>query len=96
MGSLLTINDLEQVAPRVAQMELNMIETTLEDPEDIDCKQRAVLIEDAGLGVSVCVAITRERDLKPPDETVRANGEVCLKRCIEATQVLGGGPCTRR
>ncbi|MGH2544653.1 MAG: sugar phosphate isomerase/epimerase family protein [Ardenticatenaceae bacterium] len=88
--SPLTTDELEVLAPWVAEMGFDLIEVPLENLDDLDYGRAAAIIRDNGLGASAAAVIGAERDLIHPDPVIRANGVAYLRRCIEATRALGG------
>jgi D-psicose/D-tagatose/L-ribulose 3-epimerase len=88
--SPLTTAELRELAPKVAGMGFDMIEVPIENTTDFDYEEAAAIFRDNGLGVSVCAAMSPDRDLISPDVSVRENGATYLRHCIEATQTLGG------
>ncbi|HOA23205.1 MAG TPA: sugar phosphate isomerase/epimerase family protein [Aggregatilineales bacterium] len=87
--SPVTTEELEKLAPKVAEMGFDMIEIPLEDLSDLDFKRGAEIIRECGLGVSGCAAMGPDRDLIHPDESVRQNGMAYLKGAIDACATLG-------
>jgi D-psicose/D-tagatose/L-ribulose 3-epimerase len=87
--SPLTTEELEKLAPQVAGMGFDWIETPLESISDMDHKRGAEIIRRHGLGVSACAAMGPDRDLIHPDPAIRENGAKYLRGAIEATAALG-------
>jgi D-psicose/D-tagatose/L-ribulose 3-epimerase len=67
-----------------------MIEVPIENTTNLDYEEAAAIIGDNGLLISVCAAMSPDRDLISPDVSVRENGATYLRHCIKATQTLGG------
>jgi D-psicose/D-tagatose/L-ribulose 3-epimerase len=88
--SPLTTAELRELAPKVAGMGFDLIEVPIENTTDLDYEEAADIIGDNGLLISVCAAMSPDRDLISPDVSVRENGATYLRHCIEATQTLGG------
>lgn len=88
--SPLTTAELENLAPRVAQMGFDWIEVPIEGTSDISYSRAAQVIRDSGLSVSVCAAMGPDRDLIHPDAAIRENGAAYLRHCIDAVHTLGG------
>ncbi len=88
--SPLTTGELQELAPKVAEMGFDRIEIPLEGLEDLDHAHGAAIIKDLGLGVSACVAMGPDRDLVHPDESIRATGIEYIRGAVRATQKLGG------
>ena len=86
----LTTTDLATLAPRIANMGFDLVEIPIEGLQDVDYEQAARIIKDNGLGVTVAAAMGPDRDLITPDTRLRENGLAYLRRCIEATQIMGG------
>ncbi len=89
-ASPLTTAELRELAPKVAGMGFDLIEVPIENTNDFDYEEATAIFRDNGLGVSVCAAMSPDRDLISPDVSVRENGATYLRHCIEATQTLGG------
>lgn len=87
--SPLTTDELEKLAPRVAEMGFDWIEVPIEGLDDLDYEQGAAIIEDNGLGVSACAAMGPDRDLIHPDASIRENGMNYLRACVDACETLG-------
>jgi D-psicose/D-tagatose/L-ribulose 3-epimerase len=94
--SPLTDKELEWLVPHIAELGFDWIELPLEQTEALDYQKAARLIQKHKLGVSVCVAISEDRDFIHPDPSVQQNAIAYAKRCIEAAAELGatkvGGP----
>ncbi|HYN87962.1 MAG TPA: sugar phosphate isomerase/epimerase family protein [Ardenticatenaceae bacterium] len=86
----LTTEELEALAPKVAEMGFDWIELPLENIDDLDYGRAAAIVRDHGLGVSTCAAMGPDRDLIHPDANVRESGAAYLRACIDATQAIGG------
>jgi D-psicose/D-tagatose/L-ribulose 3-epimerase len=88
--SPLTTEELERLAPHVAQLGFDWIEAPLESITDLDHRRGAEIIKEHGLGVSACAAMGPDRDLIHPDAAIRENGMRYLRQAIAATHALGG------
>ncbi|MBN2304289.1 MAG: sugar phosphate isomerase/epimerase [Anaerolineae bacterium] len=88
--SPLTTEGIAELAPKVKAMGFDWFEVPLEGTEDIDYARAAAILRDHGLGVSVCAAMSADRDLIHPDKAIRDNGMAYLKHCIDAVKTLGG------
>lgn len=88
--SPLTTEELERLAPHVAQLGFDWIEAPLESISDLDHRRGAEIIKEHGLGVSACAAMGPDRDLIHPDAAIRENGMTYLRQAIVATHDLGG------
>jgi len=87
----LTTEELEVLAPKIVKMGFNHIEIPVDDPKTLDFKKCAEIINKAGItSISVCAAMSPDRDLIDPDPTVRQNGVDYLKACIDGLTVVGG------
>lgn len=87
--SPLTTEELKGLAPKVAKMGFDWIETPLESLDDLDYIQASAIIKDKGLLVSACAAMGPDRDLIHGEKAIRNNGMNYLKGCIDACEVLG-------
>jgi D-psicose/D-tagatose/L-ribulose 3-epimerase len=94
--SPLNNDELSTLVPHIAQLGFDWIELPLETPGDFDPATAAVLIRDFDLGVSTVAAMSPDRDLIHPDESIRANGMTYIRDCIRAAHTVGatilGGP----
>jgi D-psicose/D-tagatose/L-ribulose 3-epimerase len=88
--SPLTTDELKKLAPKVKQMGFDWIEIPLEAIGDLDYVEGAKIIQDHGLGVSTCAAMSPDRDLIHEDASVQKNGMEYIKQCVDATRTLGG------
>lgn len=82
-------DNLINLIPRVAQMGFDWIEIPLESPDNLDYDRIAETIREHELGCSVCVAMTPDRDLIHPNESIRDNGIAYIEHCIDAAQLMG-------
>jgi D-psicose/D-tagatose/L-ribulose 3-epimerase len=85
-----TTEVLEDLVPHVSEIGFDIVEVPVEGPGIVDYDAVGAMIDDHGLGVSVCAAMGPDRDLIHPDEGIRENGIAYVKHCIDATQALGG------
>jgi D-psicose/D-tagatose/L-ribulose 3-epimerase len=94
--SPLTTEGLAQVAPRVADMGFDLMETAIEAPGGYDYARTGEVIKDHGLGVSLVTVLGPDHDLLHRDEKIRENGRAYMRYCIDAAHALGatnlGGP----
>jgi D-psicose/D-tagatose/L-ribulose 3-epimerase len=88
--SPLTTEELEKLAPHVAELGFDWLEVPIESLEDLDYQRAADILRDHHLGVSACAAMGPDRDLIHPDPAIRENGMNYLRECIKATTTLGG------
>jgi len=87
----LTNVELEKLAPLVAKMGFDHIEIPVDDPKDLDFKKCKETINKAGIfSISVCAAMSPDRDLLDPDPDVRENGLNYLKACVDGLAEMGG------
>lgn len=87
--SPLTTEELEKLAPKVAEMGFDILEVPLEGLGDLDYERGAEILNEYGLAVTCCAAMGPDRDLIHPDEAIRLGGMTYLKGAIDACQVLG-------
>ncbi len=87
--SPLTTEEFARLAPHVAGMGFGLIEVPIENPGEFDYARIGVLARESGLAVSVCAAMSPERDLIHPDGSIRASGMAYVRHCIEAAQAMG-------
>ena len=77
-------------------MGFDLVEVPIENPGDFDYARAGAIARDHGLAVTVCAAMSPDRDLIHPDESIRANGMAYVRHCIEAAYTMGssrvGGP----
>lgn len=88
-SSPVTTGELEALLPKVAELGFNWIELPIEAEGDLDYGRAAALLRERGMGVSVCAAISPDRDLIHPDAAVRAGGMAYVRHCVDAAQALG-------
>src|SRR5262245_58049047 len=81
---------LAALAPRLRGWGFDLIEIPVENPGDWDPLRTAELLGELGLGASICVAMSPERDLVSADGAVTASTQDYLKYCIDAVATLGG------
>jgi D-psicose/D-tagatose/L-ribulose 3-epimerase len=95
-SSPLTTTEFARLAAHVAAMGFDLIEVPIENPGDFDYAQAGAVARDHGLGITVCAAMSPDRDLIHPDDGIRANGMAYVRHCIEAAATMGshnlGGP----
>lgn len=87
--SPLTTKELENLAPKVAEMGFDWIEIPLESLDDLDHARGAAIVRANGLGVSTCAAMGPDRDLVHPDPAIQRSGMEYIRGCIDATEALG-------
>jgi D-psicose/D-tagatose/L-ribulose 3-epimerase len=81
---------LKELAPKVRHMGFDWFEIPLEGIGDLDYAEGRRILEDHGLGVSVCAAMGPDRDLIHPDSAIRENGAAYIRQCVDAMHTLGG------
>jgi D-psicose/D-tagatose/L-ribulose 3-epimerase len=87
----LTIEELEILAPKIAEMGCDHIEIPIDDPKILDFKKLGDLINKAGIkSISFCAAMSPDRDLIDPNPEVRKNGVEYLKASIDGLALVGG------
>lgn len=87
--SPLTTARLPEIARHVKQLGFDLLEIPIEGTEDIDYAKAASVLNDLGLGTSVCAAVGADRDLIHEDAAVRANAMAYVRHCVDAAQTLG-------
>jgi D-psicose/D-tagatose/L-ribulose 3-epimerase len=87
--SPLTTNDFARLAAHAAGMGFGLIEVPIENPDEYDYARVGEIARDNGLDVSVCAAMSPERDLIHPDESIRASGMGYVRHCIDAAHTMG-------
>jgi len=85
----LTTEKFGEVVPHIKKLGFDLVEVPIEGTGDLDYARVAPMVRDLGLSVSVCAAMSPDRDLLHADATVRANGMAYVRHCIEAAQTLG-------
>jgi D-psicose/D-tagatose/L-ribulose 3-epimerase len=85
----LTTEKFGEVVPHIKTLGFDLVEVPIEGTSDLDYKKVAPMVKDLGLSVSVCAAMSPDRDLLHADASVRANGMNYVRHCIEAAQTLG-------
>jgi D-psicose/D-tagatose/L-ribulose 3-epimerase len=94
--SPLTTDEFPALAEHIATMGFDLVEVPIERPGDLDYTRAGAIARDQGLAVTVCAAMSPDRDLIHPDESIRDNGMAYVRHCIEAAYSMGatrvGGP----
>jgi len=88
--SPLTDKDLEWLVPHIAGLGFDWIELPLEQTDVLDYKKAARLIKEHNMGVSICGAVSADRDFIHPDLSIQKNAIDYVKSCIDAVVELGG------
>jgi len=87
----LTTEELEVLAPKIANWGFDHIEIPIDDPKTLDFKKCGEIIKKAGINsISFCAAMGSDRDLIDPDPKVRQNGVDYLKASIDGLALIGG------
>jgi D-psicose/D-tagatose/L-ribulose 3-epimerase len=87
----LTLPELEDLAPKIADMGCDHIEIPMDDPKTLDFPRLKEIVTQAGiLSISFCAAMSPDRDLIDPDPAVRQNGVEYLKDSIDGLALVGG------
>ena len=87
--SPLTIEEFTRLAAHIKGLGFDLVEVPIESTSDLDYTRAAAVAREHGLAVSVCAAMSPDRDLIHPDESIRANGMAYVRHCIEAAYTLG-------
>jgi len=87
--SPLTTERFGEVVPHIKQLGFDLVEVPIEGTSDLDYARVAPLVRDLGLGVSICAAMSPDRDLIHEDPAVRANAMAYVRHCVDAAQTLG-------
>jgi D-psicose/D-tagatose/L-ribulose 3-epimerase len=87
--SPLTTSEFARIAAHAARIGFEQIEVPIESPGDLDYARGAEIARDNGLAVSVCAAMSPDRDLIHPDADIRTSGMTYVRHCIEAARTLG-------
>jgi D-psicose/D-tagatose/L-ribulose 3-epimerase len=85
----LTTERFREVVPHVKKLGFDLVEVPIEGTSDLDYAQAAPIVRDLGLSVSVCAAMSPDRDLLDADPSVRANAMAYVRHCVEAAHTLG-------
>jgi D-psicose/D-tagatose/L-ribulose 3-epimerase len=85
----LTTERFGEVVPHIKTLGFDLVEVPIEGTSDLDYARVAPLVRDLGLGVSICAAISPDRDLIHEDASVRANAMAYIRHCVDAAQTLG-------
>jgi D-psicose/D-tagatose/L-ribulose 3-epimerase len=85
----LTTKAFGEVVPHIKQLGFDLVEVPIEGTSDLDYAKVAPMVRDLGLSVSVCAAISPDRDLIHEDAAVRANAMSYIRHCIDAARTLG-------
>jgi len=86
----LTTKKLERLLPKISEMGFDLVELPIAELNLIDYDRAADLLDEYGLGASVCAVIGPDRDfLHPEDDEKRENIISYLRGCIEAASTVG-------
>src|SRR4029453_9931037 len=95
----LTAEGFGQVVPHIKTLGFDLVEVPIEGTSDLDYAKVAPVVRDLGLSVSVCAAMSPDRDLIHADGAIRDNAIAYVRHCIDAARTLGathlGGPLYR-
>jgi D-psicose/D-tagatose/L-ribulose 3-epimerase len=81
---------LAALAPKVKAWGFDLIEIPVESPGDWDPARTADLLSGLGLGATICVAMSPDRDLTTTDRSIVSSTQNYLRTCIDAEAALGG------
>jgi D-psicose/D-tagatose/L-ribulose 3-epimerase len=81
--------EFAKLAPKVKKMGFDLFEFGIESTSDLDYSKAAAIARDNGLGVSVCAAMSPDRDLIHSDAAIRTNGVDYVRHCVDAAHTLG-------
>lgn len=88
--------DLARLAPRVAEWGFDVIELPVEAPGDWDPAAARGLLEDLGLGATVCLVMGEGRELVGTDAATRRATQDYLRHVVDVAHEVGsatiGGP----
>jgi D-psicose/D-tagatose/L-ribulose 3-epimerase len=87
--SPLNVDELAKLAPHVKQMGFDWIELPIESVTDLDYAKAAEIVRDNGLGVSMCVVMSPDRDLIHPEQAVQNHCMDYMRHCVDACQTVG-------
>src|SRR5262245_45676553 len=85
----LTTERFREVVPHIKKLGFDLVEVPIEGTSDLDYAKAAPIVRDLGLSVSVCAAMSPDRDLLHADESVRANAMAYVRHCVDASKTLG-------
>jgi len=87
-SSPLTTDEFARLAAHIAGMGFDLIEVPIETPGEFDYARAGAVARDHGLGITVCAAMSPDRDLIHPDGAIRTNGMDYVRHCIEAAEAI--------
>ena len=88
-GAPITDDTVAERVPQAAEMGYDVVEFPLEEPDGFDYDRASDRLDEHGLGASVVVAMSEERDLLAEDPDVRANGREYVRETVDAAAALG-------
>ena len=88
-GAPVTDETTAERVPQAAEMGYDVVEFPIEEPGGFDYEYANDLLEEHGLGASVVVAMTEERDLLAEDPAVRANAREYVRDSVDAAAAIG-------
>jgi D-psicose/D-tagatose/L-ribulose 3-epimerase len=89
--SPLTDERLADLAPRVRAWGFDVLELPIEQHGDWDPARAAEVLQEHGLGASVCVAMGPGRELCAADAGTVASTQAYLRECIDTAATVGAG-----
>jgi D-psicose/D-tagatose/L-ribulose 3-epimerase len=84
-----TLEEVAATATRMAAAGFDLIEFPIETIDAFDYQQAGAIARDHGLSVGTTAAMSPDRDLIHPDETIRQNGMAYIRHCVDAARILG-------
>jgi D-psicose/D-tagatose/L-ribulose 3-epimerase len=88
-GAPITDDRIDQRVPQADRMGFDVVEFPLEEANAFDYDRTRDLLDDHGLGSSVVLAMSEDRDLLHDDEAVRENGREYIRRSVDAAAAIG-------
>lgn len=73
----------------IAALGFNFVELPVENPGDINPDQLKPVLQQLGLDVVICAAVTGERDLSSANPEIRRNALDYFTRCVKLAEALG-------
>jgi D-psicose/D-tagatose/L-ribulose 3-epimerase len=87
--SPLTTDEFSRLAAHIASLGFDLVEVPIETPGEFDYARVGEIAREHGLGVTVCAAMSPDRDLIHADDGIRTNGMSYVRHCIEAAYTMG-------
>src|SRR4029453_18559504 len=85
----LTAEGFGQVVPHIKTLGFDLVEVPIEGTSDLDYAKVAPVVRDLGLSVSVCAAMSPDRDLIHADGALPHHAIAHGRHCIAAARTLG-------